>query len=212
MQTGQYAWRHGVQVNNQRIDTSLPSLADAFNAAGYCTAFYGKAHWWDSGKPGYYPEEARLRYQEWWGFNRGHYHWDTPDFDAAGNHTHRFAGRYEPEVQTDKAIEFLSRQWDKPWLLQLNWGPPHNASMDHDYNDAATRDRMRAVNQERGWQISDDVMNHVAPDDSRPVSEFPQSLTGRLLPDILGHVSRTCVCRPPGYPSTTCRPAACHAS
>lgn len=183
LQTGHYAWRHGVEINNRRIDTTLPSLADAFNNAGYHTAFYGKAHWWDSGKPGFYPEEARLRYREWWGFNRGHYHWDTPDFDADGQETHRYAGRYEPEVQTDRAIEFCKREWDRPWLLQLNWGPPHNASMDQDYNDPATRDRMRAVNHARGWQIPAEVMDHVAPDDSRPVSEFPQSLTGRLLPE-----------------------------
>ena len=44
LQTGHYAWTHGVERNNLPIDTSLPSLADVFNAANYHTAFYGKAH------------------------------------------------------------------------------------------------------------------------------------------------------------------------
>lgn len=183
LQTGHYAWRHGVQVNNQPIDTSLPSLADAFNASGYHTAFYGKAHWWNSGKPGWYEEKARLRYREWWGFNRGHYHWDTPDFDDEGQETHRYRGRYEPEVQTERTMEFLEAQHHEPWMLCLNYGPPHNASMDLEYNDPPTRERMKRINDTRGWNLGDDIMDHRAPDDAKPVSHFPQHLTGRLCPE-----------------------------
>jgi arylsulfatase A-like enzyme len=183
LQTGHYAWKHGVQINNQRIDTSLTSLADLYNARGYHTAYLGKAHWWDSGKPGFYPDEPRLRWQQWWGLNRGHFHWDAPDFDDDGTETHRFAGRYEPEVQTDKALKIITEQSNHPWLIQLNWGPPHNASMDREYNDPSNRQRMQAVNDHRAWNIPPEVMEHIAPDDAAPVKEFLQSLTGRLLPE-----------------------------
>jgi arylsulfatase A-like enzyme len=183
LQTGHYAWRHRVQVNNQRIDTSLPSLADAFNQAGYHSAFYGKAHWWDSGKPGFYPKEARLRYQEWWGYNRGHYHWDTPDFDENGTETHAYAGRYEPTVTTDRACAFLDKPADQPRLLCCNYGPPHNASMDAEYADTVNRAVMSRVARERGWPIDDRILDAMASDDPPVVSHFPQHLSGRLLPE-----------------------------
>lgn len=183
LQTGHYAWRHGVRENNQRIDTSLPSLADAFNAAGYFTAFYGKAHWWDSGKPGFYPGAPRLRYQDWWGYNRGHFHWDTPDFRDDGTETHAYAGRYEPTVTTDRALDFMARDHGRPRLLCLNYGPPHNASMDADYADPTARALMRRVARARGWPISDEILDRMTADDPPLVTHFPQHLSGRLLPE-----------------------------
>jgi len=183
LQTGHYAHVHGVAHNNQPIDTGLESLADCFNRAGYHTAYAGKCHWWNSGKPGRIPEVARLRYQEWQGFNCGHYHFDTPDFDEAGNLTHRHAGRYEPDVQTDWAIDFLRRQRETPWMLQLNLGPPHNATMDADYADPVNRERMKRVNARRGFGISEEIMDADRATDPPVTGNFPQHLAGRLLPE-----------------------------
>lgn len=183
LQTGQYAHRHGVTVNNLPIDTALPSLADSFNAAGYHTAYFGKAHWWDSGKPGFYPERARLRYQQWWGYNRGHYHWDAPDFDEDGRLTHRYAGQWAPAVMTDRALELLTGEHDRPWFCQLNLGPPHNATMDAEYADPENRARMARVNHARGFGIPDEIMDEMAADDPRVVTWFPQHLAGRLVPE-----------------------------
>ncbi len=182
LQTGQYAHVHRVMRNNLPIDTTLPTLADAFNAAGYHTAFYGKAHWWNCGKPGFYTEEPRLRFAEWGGFNRGHYHWDAPDFDDEGNLTHAYAGRYAPEVETDKAIDFFKRRHGKPWLLQLNWGPPHNATMDDEYADNANRERMKRLNTSLGFGIAEKIMDSRSDDDPEIVGHFPQYLSGKLVP------------------------------
>jgi arylsulfatase A-like enzyme len=182
-QTGQYAHVHGVFQNNLPIDTKRVSLADCFNRAGYHTAYYGKSHWSDCGKPGFVPENFRMGYREWWGFNCGHFHWDAPDFDLRGELTHQYAGRYEPEVQTTRAIEFLQRSHDRPWMLQLNWGPPHNATMDAEYDDPVNRGRMKRVNDRRGFGIDEEIMDSCRPTDPPVVSHFPQHLAGRLLPE-----------------------------
>ena len=183
LQTGRYAWHHGVQANNQRIDTSLPSLATIAQADSRHTAFFGKAHWWDSGKPGFYPPQARLGYQSWWGYNRGHFHWDTPDFDDHGRLTHAYAGHYEPTVATDRALDFIQAQAARPWLLCLNYGPPHNATLDAAYADGRTQDRIRRMVRARAWPIDDRILAATGDDDPPLVSHVPQHLVDRLVPE-----------------------------
>ena len=98
-------------------------------------------------------------------------------------------------------------------MLCLNYGPPHNASMDVEYNDPRTRERMRRVNEQWGWGLSDDIMDHMAPDDAWPVNAFPQHLSGRLLPEAyLGMYPESVFPERADIPDTERDPHQCHAS
>ena len=67
LQLGRYPTNTGVWKNGPTPDSSLPSLAGSFTAAGYNTGYVGKWHLYDfgDGDPGPVPEEARLGYDRW---------------------------------------------------------------------------------------------------------------------------------------------------
>jgi arylsulfatase A-like enzyme len=182
LQTGLYPHQHGVVKNNMHLDQSLKSMADYFIESGYTTGYIGKAHWYSDDKPGYIPPGERLRWQYWHGHNRGHYHFDTPTFDPSGTRTHDYKGTYEPHVQTDLAIDFIRRNRNRRWALQLNWGPPHNATMDRAYQDPLTLQRLRHLNRELGFGLPEDIFTPRRLDDPRLVGRFPQHLVDKLLP------------------------------
>jgi len=182
LQTGLYAHQHGVIRNNIHLNQSFKSLADYFNKDGYETCYIGKAHWYSKDKPGFIPPGERLRWQNWCGHNRGHYYYDTPIFDNNGKLTHEYKEAYEPKVQTDMAMDFIKKHKGDPWLIQLNWGPPHTATMDNAYQNNKIRARIKGLNKELGFGLSEDILDDDREDDPKLVSRFPQSLVDKLVP------------------------------
>lgn len=177
LQTGRYVHQHGVTRNNVPLDPTSKSLADYFNGAGYESCYIGKCHWYDEQRPGYVPEEERLRWRHWHGFNRGHYTFDAPTFDAEDRLTHAHRGRYEPEVHTDQALAFIDDHARTPWIVQLNWGPPHTATMDYLHARPEVAARVERLNAELGFGLQLEAL------EGHPESWFPQSLVGELVPD-----------------------------
>jgi arylsulfatase A-like enzyme len=104
------------------------SLADYFNEAGYETCYIGKVHWGRSlngaAANGHVPPSARLRWKHWFGMP-GHAQYDSKTFDDEGNVAQDYDEQYQPTVQTDIALEQIERFGESPWLVQVNWGPPH---------------------------------------------------------------------------------------
>lgn len=129
--SGCWPQRHGALANDLRIDPAAPSIARALTAAGYDCGYVGKWHLggiprWRFIPPG--PE--RLGFDAFWASWNCHHDYfkpkfyrDTPDPIVAG-------GRYEPEVQTDLAIEWLKQrrlaEVDDPFCLFLSYGTPHS--------------------------------------------------------------------------------------
>ena len=184
LQTGLYPHQHGIVRNNLRFREGLTYLAERFNAHGYASCYIGKAHWHDSGSktdPGYIPPKFRCGWQTWYGENRGHYQFDMPDFDENGEQTHRYRGRYEPEVQTELATDFIHRQGEHPWIMQLNWGGPHNASQNHLYVQPHIQEKMRQLNRELGLGLPDEKFD---PDKTRfPSQWIPQQWVDPIVPE-----------------------------
>ena len=126
MLTGKYAHKNGMIANDLRLAASQTTIAEILKREGYRTGFIGKWHL-DGGKrePGFVPPGSRRQ-----GF----------DFWAAGEcrHTHFrpiyfrddpapiIDERFEPEVWTDRAIEFLREAGDSPFFLIVSMGPPHD--------------------------------------------------------------------------------------
>ena len=124
--TGQFAHKNGMVANDLRLRESTTTLAEILAAHGYRTGFIGKWHL-DGGPrlPGFVPPGPRRQGFQFWAANEcSHTHFapayfrDTPE--PITDH------RFEPEVWTDRAIEFLRETRGQPFFLEVAMGPPHD--------------------------------------------------------------------------------------
>lgn len=175
LQTGLYMHQHGGYSNGHVLDPTVRSMADHFSDAGYATCYIGKAHWYGLEAPGFVPVSHRMRWQTWHACNNHNWFYNPPHFDAHGELTFRYRGRYDPEVQTDLAVEFIRANRDRRWALQLNWIPPH-APMEHVDADALAR--ARKLNRSLGFDLPDEFFQ----DSESLKHRFPFHLLQRVVP------------------------------
>jgi arylsulfatase A-like enzyme len=127
LMTGQYPHRHGMVVNDQCLAELAdgPFLAEAFNAAGYHTAYVGKWHVDGHGRKQFVPPERRLGFQSWAGCECTHrYHASL--YYRDDDPTPRQWSGYDARAQTAEVGRFLAdRPDDRPFAMFLSWGPPH---------------------------------------------------------------------------------------
>lgn len=175
LQTGLHPHQHGVTRNNLSVTQSAGSIATDAATAGYDTVYIGKCHWHDAQRPGYVPPDARLGWNRWHGYNRGHFYYHPPAFDERGHRLGTTGGLYEPAHQTDLAIDYID-QATGPWMIQLNYGPPHTATLAESYRRPEVRRRMLELNDELGFQLPEEELL------ARPESWFPQQLVTDVVP------------------------------
>ncbi len=125
MITGRYPLTHGVFMNDLHLRHEAVSIADAFNAAGYDTAYIGKWHLDGHGRSTFIPPERRQGFSFWramectHNYNESYYYADGP--------TKLKWNGYDVMAQTQEARRYLEEHGsDRPFLLFLSWGPPHN--------------------------------------------------------------------------------------
>ncbi len=123
--TGRYPLTHGVFLNDVCLSRDAVSMADAFRAAGYRTAYIGKWHLDGHGRSSFIPPERRQGFQFWKAlecthdYNCSPYYADAPEklcWDG-----------YDAIAQTREAQRYIrGHDGAAPFLLVLSWGPPHN--------------------------------------------------------------------------------------
>ncbi len=122
--TGRYHPRSGVygtSAGGERMDLDETTLADAFRRAGYATGAFGK--WHNGGQPPYHP--LGRGFDEFYGFASGHWgHYFSPPLDHDGRQV-RGSG-YVADDFTDKAVAFIERHRDSPFLVLLAFNTPHS--------------------------------------------------------------------------------------
>jgi len=125
LMTGQYPLTHGVFLNDVQLRDGAVSIAEAFNGAGYQTAYIGKWHLDGHGRSNYIPRERRQGFEFWrvlectHNYNRSAYYGDDPE--------KRFWAGYDAIAQTREAQRYLREDvGEQPFALFLSWGPPHN--------------------------------------------------------------------------------------
>jgi arylsulfatase A-like enzyme len=135
--TGRYTTSHGMVINELRMNPNQRCFGHVLTEAGYRTGYIGKWHLYanelghhDDPKNSFVPRGPhRLGFEgEWRAYNFHHrnydayYHTETPEKIYYG------AGVYEPDAQTDFAIDFIRRSSvsGQPFALFLSWGPPHD--------------------------------------------------------------------------------------
>lgn len=125
MVTGRYPLTHGVFMNDLHLNHDAVSIADAFGAAGYDTAYIGKWHLDGHGRSNFIPPEGRQGFGFWRAlecthdYNRSSYYADGPE--------KLMWNGYDAIAQTQEARWYLEGHGsERPFLLFLSWGPPHS--------------------------------------------------------------------------------------
>ena len=123
--TGRYHPRggvRGVSTGQERLNLDEKTIADAFHAAGYATGAFGK---WHNGSQ--YPYHPLGRgFDEYFGHTAGHWgeYFDAPLEDSHG-HFVRTKG-YIVDVCTDRALAFVDKNKDRPFLCYIPFTTPHS--------------------------------------------------------------------------------------
>lgn len=124
MMTGQYPLTHGVFVNDVYLEHRVPSIADAFNDAGYHTGYIGKWHLDGHGRSTYIPPERRQGFEFFQALECTHNYNESPYYDNNDPEIKMWDG-YDAFDQTSHAINYMRENRHNPFMLFLSWGPPH---------------------------------------------------------------------------------------
>jgi len=137
LMTGLYTTSHGMVINELRLRTTHRCLGHQLTDAGFQTGYIGKWHLY-ANQLGHHREPRnsyvprgpdRLGFDGFWAaYNFHHeyyhvdYHTESPAKIPYGD------GVWEPDAQTDLAIDFIRERADDddPFALFLSWGPPHD--------------------------------------------------------------------------------------
>ena len=147
LHTGLFPHNAGVPTNDRRLSEEVPTLAEILAEEGYVTGHIGKWHldgrneyfdedhesWRELRMPGYpliscygyVPPERHRGFQYWAGFEHGHQYFGSRYWKKEREAILLPEGVYEPDHQTDLAIEFIRQNRDTSWYLDLNFGTPH---------------------------------------------------------------------------------------
>ena len=122
--TGRYHPRggvRGVSTGHERLNLDEKTIADAFKGAGYATGAFGK---WHNGSQWPYHPMAR-GFDEYFGHTSGHWgeYFDAP-LEESGRMI-RTKG-YIVDVCTERALGFIERNKDKPFLCYVPFTTPHS--------------------------------------------------------------------------------------
>lgn len=127
MLSGRYPLSNGVVANDLPLPNGVPTFGTVAKEAGYRTGYIGKWHLDGIPRDKWTPPGARRFGFDFWAvancshnYDNGYVYRDTP---------HRIAlPGYEPQAQTDIAVDFLNRAAadNRSFCLFLSFGPPHD--------------------------------------------------------------------------------------
>lgn len=124
MLTGRYHPRSGVygtSAGGERLDLDETTIAEVFKAAGYATAAFGK---WHNGMQ--YPYHPNARgFDEFYGFCSGHWgDYFSPPLEHNGKLVK--GEGFVIDDFTEKAMQFMDKNKDKPFFLYIPYNTPHS--------------------------------------------------------------------------------------
>ncbi len=116
------------------LDPAIPTVADAFNSAGYDTAWFGKwhldGHRESTGRGGWHlvPKERRGRFGTWLGYDNNNSQYDcwVHGHDAGGEVPLRHLPTHETGALTDMLMAHVERVKDQPFFACVSVQPPHD--------------------------------------------------------------------------------------
>ncbi|MEM7807414.1 MAG: sulfatase, partial [Planctomycetota bacterium] len=129
-----------VPGHERQMPPELPTVATAFNDAGYHTAWFGKWHldgWRErDGRSALHtvPRDRRGGFAQWLGYDNNNSPWDclVHGHDGAGDEIERYRlPTFETDALTDLAIDMIRgrREGDQPYFCVVSVQPPHDPYM-----------------------------------------------------------------------------------
>jgi arylsulfatase A-like enzyme len=114
-------------VNDVQLDPQAQTMAKLFAKAGYDTAVIGKWHVDGRGREAYIPQERHQGFQYWKVLECTHNYNHSPYY-AQNDPKQKIWDEYDAFAQTKDAQAYIAARGkdDKPFLMFLSWGPPHN--------------------------------------------------------------------------------------
>lgn len=141
MMTGMYTQKTNCTMNDLALNRSLKTFAQCFSENGYETGYVGKWHLSGSAKPGWVPDPNYGWKENTYMFNRGHYKSIKDNGNANPMIGVGLLDGYDfmTDYLTDKAIDYINRNKENPFLLCLSIPDPHgpNVAAKEYYNQYA---------------------------------------------------------------------------
>ena len=124
--TGRYPQSNQVVHNRCKIPDSETGVAQLLKTAGYYTGYIGKWHLEGHQKVdhGYVAPERRKGFDYWYAYNHMHWHWIWNYFTGVKEHVWGYG--WQPDHDTDVAIDFISKNAFRPFALFVAFAPPHD--------------------------------------------------------------------------------------
>jgi len=123
--TGRYPLSHRAVTNDLPLGNNQISIAEVLKIKGYETGYIGKWHLDGVPRDKFTPPGKRRFGFDYWtawechsNYFNGKYYGDTPESVSISG--------YEPDFQTDLAIQYIKNHKDHPFFLFISPGPPHN--------------------------------------------------------------------------------------
>jgi arylsulfatase A-like enzyme len=122
--TGQFPHMCKMPHNDLQLAEDEPTMAGHMKKAGYATGYIGLWRLDGEEQPGFVPPGPRRHGFDYWAaFNRGYSYYKSTYFRDTPEPLVREG--FEPDYQTDLAIDFIRQNKSKPFYLFVSWGPPH---------------------------------------------------------------------------------------
>ncbi len=126
LMTGKYTIHNGVCLNSHDLPAEEVTIAEALKARGYVTALFGK---WHHGQPRPgrkdYVHPMDQGFDEFFGFTDARHAWEHfPKQLWFGREMKPVSG-HASTMFTDRAIEFLKQNRDRPFFLYLPYNETH---------------------------------------------------------------------------------------
>lgn len=125
LMTGRYPLSHRAVTNDLPLGDNETGIAEVLKMEGYNTGYIGKWHLDGIPRDKFTPQGKRRFGFDYWAawechhdYFNGKYYRDTPEpINIPG---------YEPDFQTDLAIDYIRNHEKHPFFLFISPGPPHN--------------------------------------------------------------------------------------
>ncbi len=122
--TGKFPFKTKVVANDLPLPEKEITIGEVLRDAGYRTGYIGKWHLDGVPRDRFTPPARRHGFEFWAAWNCAHDYFNGRIYRDEPKPI--FLSGYEPIAQTEIALEFLSRQDERPFALFLSFGPPHD--------------------------------------------------------------------------------------